>query len=67
MSKIEPVLLSRKETMPMLGGMSYDTFRRLLAEGTIPRGIPIGGWVQWSKAAVAAHLSRTNGNGTRVR
>lgn len=58
MSKIEPVLLSRKETMAMLGGMSYDTFRRLLAEGTIPQGIPIGGRVRWSKDAIAAHLDR---------
>lgn len=67
MAKIEPILISRKDTMSILGVRSYDTFRRLLAEGTIPQGIPIGGRLRWSKAAVAAHLNCANGNCTRAR
>jgi predicted DNA-binding transcriptional regulator AlpA len=58
MSTIEPVLLSRKETMAMLGVMSYDTFRRLLAEGAIPEGIQIGSRLRWSKTAIVACVSR---------
>ncbi len=64
MATSESILISRKQTMAMLGGMSYDTFRRLLAEGTIPQGIRIGARLRWSKAALVAHLNDHSGQTT---
>jgi predicted DNA-binding transcriptional regulator AlpA len=57
MATTEPMLMSRKETMAMLGGMSYDTFRRLLAQGSFPEGIRIGRRVRWNRATVIEHLT----------
>lgn len=61
MAMTEPVLMSRKETMVMLGGVSYDTFRRLLAGGSFPAGIQIGSRLRWNRATVMEHINADAG------
>ncbi|HML27629.1 MAG TPA: hypothetical protein PKE16_02090 [Hyphomicrobium sp.] len=57
MPTTEPILMSRKETMAMIGGVSYDTFRRLLADGSFPAGIQVGGRLRWNRTVVIEHIN----------
>ena len=59
---IEPVLLTRKQVMEMLGGVSYATLNKLIAAGTLPPSVLIGSRERWDRGAVIEHLKRRVGD-----
>jgi predicted DNA-binding transcriptional regulator AlpA len=56
MTDSAPVFLSRKELMKMLGGISYETLNKYIADGLVPPGVPFGARDRWDRDAVIERL-----------